>query len=366
MQPRVTAIVVVRNGARWLDGTVAALAAQTRPVDAIVWLDAGSTDESRDRMPEGAVRAPAQSFGASIASAQRYVGGAGGPDEWLWLLTADTAPEPDALARLLAAVEVAPSVAIAGPKLVDPDDHAVLRSFGESLSRLGATVRLVEDELDQAQHDGDADVLGVTSAGMLVRRTVFAELDGFDPGLPTADAGLDLSIRARLAGHRVVRIADARVTRAVAPEDFGRRRPRGRSARRRIGRAAQLHRRLVYAPAAALPIHWLSLVPLAMLRSIGQVLAKRPGAVGGELAAAFSAAFSGGVPAARRRLRRSRRCACRATSCASVAPPFGSATPRPPARSWCGRPSSPAVSPSRRSPRPSAWPPPGAFSGRPP
>ena len=52
------------------------------------------------------------------------------PDEWLWLLTADTAPEPHALERLLAAVEVAPSVSIAGPKLVDPDergDAALLR-----------------------------------------------------------------------------------------------------------------------------------------------------------------------------------------------------------------------------------------------
>ncbi|GAA2080293.1 hypothetical protein GCM10009840_14590 [Pseudolysinimonas kribbensis] len=307
MQPRVTAIVVVRNGARWLDRTIEALGAQTRPVDATVWLDAGSTDEARDRMPAGAIRAPAQSFGASVASAQRYVTGDGGPDEWLWLLSADTAPEPDALARLLAAVEVAPSVAIAGPKLVDADDHDLLRSFGESVTPLGATVRLVEDELDQAQHDGDADVLGVTSRGMLVRRGVLAQLDGFDPGLPTADAGLDLSVRARLAGHRVVRVADARVARALAPEDFGRRRPRGRSARRRIARTAQLHRRLVYAPPGALPIHWLSLLPLAVLRSIGQLLAKRPGAVGGELAAALAAAFSGGVPAARRRLRRARR-----------------------------------------------------------
>ncbi|MGN6326473.1 glycosyltransferase family 2 protein [Pseudolysinimonas sp.] len=307
MQPRVTAIVVVRNGARWLDRTIAAVAAQTRPVDAVVWLDAGSTDEGRERMPEGTIRAPAQPFGASVATAQRYVAGPGGPDDWLWLLRADTAPEPDALERLLAAVEVAPSVAIAGPKLVDPDDRGIIRSFGESLTPLGATVRLVEDELDQAQHDRESDVLGVTDAGMLVRRGVLHDLDGFDPGLPTADAGLDLSIRARLAGHRVVRIADARVSAALAPEDVGRRRPRGGGARRRIGRTAQLHRRLVYAPAAALAIHWLSLVPLAILRSIGQLLAKRPGAVAGEIAAAFAAAFAGNVPAARRRLRRGRR-----------------------------------------------------------
>ena len=39
----------------------------------------------------------------------------------------------------------------------------------------GASVPLVEDELDQAQHDGVSDVLSVPSAGMLVRRAVFDE-----------------------------------------------------------------------------------------------------------------------------------------------------------------------------------------------
>ena len=41
---------------------------------------------------------------------------------------------------------------------------------------------------------------------MLVRRSMWAELGGFDPGLPSTDAGLDFSIRTRLAGARVVRV----------------------------------------------------------------------------------------------------------------------------------------------------------------
>ena len=54
---------------------------------------------------------------------------------------------------------------------------------------------------------------------------------------------------------------------------------------------------MVYAPGGALLIHWLSLVPLAVLRSIGQLLGKRPGAIGGEFAAAFRVAFDGSVGA---------------------------------------------------------------------
>ncbi|MGO7983669.1 hypothetical protein ACC691_38140, partial [Rhizobium johnstonii] len=64
---------------------------------------------------------------------------------------------------------------------------------------------------------------------------------------------------------------------------------------------------LVYAPGMAVPFHWLSLVPLAILRSFTALLGKNPGAIGAELAAAFVAAFSGiSTGAALRRLARSR------------------------------------------------------------
>ena len=322
MQPRVTAILVVRNGEPWLDRTLGALRAQTRQPDDLVLVDCASTDGSAELLtvasPNGYVRAAnlPVSDAVDVALARIAVGGAAvgaaapipteAAPEWIWLLTADTAPEPDALERLLAAVEVAPSVAIAGPKVVDVDDRALIRSYGESLSKFGATVKLVEDELDQAQHDQDGDVLGVTSSGMLVQRAVWTRLGGFDRGLPSVDAGLDLSIRARLAGFRVVRVAGARVSRGLRPEDLGRRRPLSARGRTRVARTAQLHRRMVYAPGGALVIHWLSLVPLAVMRSIGQLLGKRPGAIGGEFAAAFRVAFDGTVAPARARIRRTR------------------------------------------------------------
>jgi hypothetical protein len=182
---------------------------------------------------------------------------------------------------------------------------AFIASFGETVSRFGASIPLVDGELDQAQHDTRDDVLAVAAAGMLVRRSLWTRLGGFDPGLPGIDASLDFSIRARLAGHRVVLVPGARVSSAGGPESFGR--PAVTASRRfRLARAAQLHRRLVYAPGWALPLQWLSLVPLAIVRSIGDLLGKRPGAIGGEFRAAFRAAFSGGVGAARRNLRRTR------------------------------------------------------------
>lgn len=318
MQPRVTAILVACAGAQYLERTLAGLAAQSRRPDVTIAVHVASGDGSEALL---AASGPTHllnlregtTFGSAVAHAVQFAPQAevvAGPrgqadDEWLWLLRHDSAPHPDALAHLLAAVERAPSVAVAGPKLMRYDKSDVIAAFGETMSTLGASVALVDGELDQAQHDTRDDVLGVAAAGMLVRRSLWTSLGGFDPGLPSVDAALDFSVRARLAGHRVVLVPDARVASAGGPEVFGRDRV-SESRRFRMARTAQLHRRLVYAPGWAVPLHWLSLVPLAVLRAILDLIAKHPSAIGGEFRAAFAAALSSGVGAARRNLRRTR------------------------------------------------------------
>src|SRR5688572_11234324 len=101
--PRVTAILVVRNGEQWLDRTLTALAAQTRRPDAIVIVDAGVSDDARERLTAAPatqfVTAQPGTFGAGIAVGL-HATVPDEADEWLWLLSADTAPEQDALRHL--------------------------------------------------------------------------------------------------------------------------------------------------------------------------------------------------------------------------------------------------------------------------
>ncbi|SMH33445.1 Glycosyltransferase, GT2 family [Rathayibacter oskolensis] len=314
MYPRVTAVLVARNGAAYLERTLAALRAQTRQPDATVFVDGGSRDATGELLsgwgPTQLVQvAENLPFGQAVARAVRVMQPPAGEDEWLWLLAQDSAPEPGALAALLGAVEVAPSVAVAGPKVMDWTRSGYIRSYGESITRYGTTVHLVEDELDQGQHDATPDVLAVSAGGMLVRHSLWEELGGFDPGLPVVDDALDFSIRTRLAGHRVSRVPDARVTtaRIGLQRPDGRRIDSGERRRARQHRTAQLHRRLAYAPVPLLILHWLSLVPLAIGRAVVRLLRKQPGLVGGELIAAFVVAFGGTkVLRARRVLRSSK------------------------------------------------------------
>lgn len=310
MYPRVTAIVVAHSGGPRLQRTLDALADQTRRPDAVIAVDCATADDAARLLSESQ---PSQlinvseklPFGAAVATAVRVLPPASGPDQLLWLLAQDTAPEPQALEAMLAALEVSPSVAVVGPKLVDAEDPAFIREFGEAMTPFGASVPLVENELDQAQHDGLSDVLAVSSAGMLVRQSLWERLDGFDPALPTADDALDFCTRARLAGFRVTLVAQARV--AIGGDGVaGPNLSAKWTVRRRLAgerRRAQLHRRMAYAPGWAVPLHWLTLVPLGILRGLLRLLRKEPGSIGGELGAAFRVAFSGmAVGNARRRL----------------------------------------------------------------
>lgn len=304
---------MVRDGSESLARTLDALSTQTRPADGIIAVASRSSEATIAELTKvPGVKLVTSSedltFAQAVAAGVRVTDQPEDPDQMLWLLSEDSAPEPTALAALLGALEVSPSVGVAGPKILDWDDATFLRRYGETITTLGAAVPVVEDELDQAQHDTKNDVMAVGPAGMLVRHQLWEQLGGFDQAL-VADDALDFCIRTRLAGYLVAVVPTARVASAGSgiagpswSNKLGARRRRHRQAR-----AAQLHRRLVYAPGIMVPIHWLSLVPLAILRVIGYFVKKQPELVLGELSAAFAVAFSGmKVSNARRQLAKNR------------------------------------------------------------
>ncbi|WP_187432444.1 glycosyltransferase [Agromyces mariniharenae] len=308
MFPRVTAVLVVRHGGDHLERTLDAIRFQDRAPDALVAVLAQADARAREQVAGAApdriveLQEPL-SFGEALRAGERVLEAPASDADALWLLAEDSEPRPGALRSLMATLETARSVAVAGPKLLEWDEPDRIAGLGRTMTRLGRAVPIVADELDQGQHDGLSDVLGLDPAAILVRHSVWQALDGFDPALPTVDDGLDLGVRARLAGHRVAVVPEAEVLFAAdgvaGPPGDGRSRSRRRRAR--AARAAALHRRLAYAPAPAVPLHWITFLPLAVLRSVRLLLIKRPGEIPGEFAAALGTMFSGmRVPRARR------------------------------------------------------------------
>ena len=312
VRSRVLAVIANRDGEGMITPTLEALAAQTLSPHTTVGVDIASGDSSPQAMKrelDTVVRLKSRvGFGQAVAHGIAELPDAEEGD-WLWFLAHDSVPAPDALEALMQTVEANRRVTVVGPKVMRSGDTTTINEFGETVTPFGASVRLAAGDLDQGQHDDRSDVLGVASAGMLIRRDVFDRLGGFDPALPSVDAGLDLGIRARLAGHQVSLQPAARVQRNGGAELFSVRSVSD-AALTGIQRRAQLHRRFAYAPAWALIVHWLLLLPQAIVRSVGHLLAKRPAAIVSEFAAAFVAMFSfGQVSGARARIRRSKKAA---------------------------------------------------------
>lgn len=315
MPARVHAFLVVRPDGRstaalHLRRTLAALREQSRPVDALTIVlcgeNAGVAEVAASSGAESVITASASTgFAAAATLATHRLDG-----DAVWLLAQDTAPEPDALRRLVGALELAPSVAFVAPKLVRWDDRSEIVSLGVSLSRFGRTVGLADGELDQGQHDAKDDVLGADVRGLLVRTEAWRALGGLDAALSGADEGLDLGVRARLAGWRVSLVPSALV--AVAgdgaaglpvPTTARRRRRRAYAAR-----AAELHRRLSYAHPAAVLLQWLAILPIALWRTAAHLVGKAPERVLPEWRAAIVALVRiPQVVRARRRIRANRK-----------------------------------------------------------
>src|SRR3954466_7332459 len=98
MSPRVTAILVVRYGAQHLPRTLEAITAQSLQPDAVIAVDCGSTDGSAELLAEfGAghriTAASDLSFGDAIATGVRVTTPPTAPNELLWLLAQDNAPD---------------------------------------------------------------------------------------------------------------------------------------------------------------------------------------------------------------------------------------------------------------------------------
>jgi GT2 family glycosyltransferase len=316
----VTAVLVVHDGARWLPDCLAALAGQSRPPQRVVAVDTGSTDESpallTAALGESAVVRVARGTGlgdAVQAGLDAFLGAATPPGvrgpatDWVWVLHDDCVPDADALLELLTAATESPSVAAFGPKLLDWD--------GRHLLELGVTVDASGDrrtgmeplELDQGQHDDTGDVLAVSTAGLLVRRTAWDAIGGFDRAFPLYGEDTDFGWRLNELGERV-RVAPRAHLRHAAALLSGDRRPDAVPGR--AGAAARRHgMQGVLVNTSGWLVPWLVLryVVEQLVRSLLLlVFARRPGAAADELLALAGVLARPDVVLAGRRRRRGR------------------------------------------------------------
>ncbi|MDO5722958.1 MAG: glycosyltransferase [Flaviflexus sp.] len=301
----ITAILAGHRDSPYLPRTLEAVGqGRTRPGRLILVLVDGKepTDEVRELLADLELRGIEMAVLAheSATTGQAYAAGYEAAEDsarWLWLLHDDSAPTDDCLAELARVADASRAIAAAGPKQVGWEDPQELLEVGIRATRSSRRVPEIDPgERDQGQLDEREDVLGVGTAGMLVRREALTEIGGFDPALGPFGDGLEISRRLRAAGHRVVvvpraKLRHARHSYADTAKSFGQR------------RGTQIYTALASAPTLVFPFLLLAYLLLAPLRALARLILKDIVRARGELwGAGFLLRRLGRLFSARRRL----------------------------------------------------------------
>lgn len=193
---RVTAVMVAYNRHELLVEALAALAAQSRPVDRLIVVDNASDDGSGDAAEQALAAwgdrarlirltentGGAGGFAVGIAAALVDPAAAAASDvDWIWVMDDDTVPGPDALAGALAAHERyratgQDDLAVMGSRVVwvDGDDHPM----NTPKAKIGAS----RGEKHRAASVGGMEIRSISFVSAFLRAARVREL-----GLPLAD-----------------------------------------------------------------------------------------------------------------------------------------------------------------------------------
>ena len=225
----VSAVVVVLDGLPWLERSLESV----RGLETVV-VDHGSTDGSvelvRERFPcarlveQGNVgMGGGNNAGMRVASGRYFL--LLNPDAWL---------HPGAVERLVAFADANPDVAVAGPRLLNPDGtlQRSVRAF-PTVWRLATEYLFVRKLAPRSSllnplyvggfdHGATRDVDWGSGACLLVRRAATEEAGLFDEDFFMFSEETDWCYRFRRAGWRVVFLPEAEVTHVGGASHGGR------------------------------------------------------------------------------------------------------------------------------------------------
>ena len=190
----------------------------------IVVVDNASSDGIADRLAAQAPRTRVvaepenRGYGAACNRGAAETAGA-----YLLFLNSDAFVAPGAVEALVAALERDPGAAVVGPRLVNPDGTLQLsicrlptpwRIFCESsgLAGLAGGRGLLRGHWKTLEdHARPQAVESLTGAALLIRRSAFEEVGGFDEEYFLYAEETDLLTRLRQAGHRILFAPEAEV-----------------------------------------------------------------------------------------------------------------------------------------------------------
>lgn len=208
--PCVSVVIPNWNGARWLERCLASLRTQTLRDFELIVVDNGSTDDSlaivRRCWPEACWLAMGHNvgFAAGVNAGIRQARG-----EFVALLNNDTEAEPGWLAALVDALERRPEFTFAASRMRQDEHRELIDGAGDALNWYGIPSKIGHGEPDGRAFEEEREVFGACAGAALYRRSLFDEIGLFEETFFAYIEDVDVSFRARLAGHRCLYVPAA-------------------------------------------------------------------------------------------------------------------------------------------------------------
>ncbi len=214
MRPLVHVIVVNWNGREHLPGCLGSLSSLAYPNARVILVDNGSTDGSADyvrarhprvalmenRRNEGFAAGNNRGMARALEEGARYVA----------LLNNDMEVEPGWLDALVEVAEGDPSVGACAPKLLYFGRREIVQGIGVRLNRIGLAWDYLNGRYDTPELAVDPEVIAACGGAFFARASALRETGLFDPAYFIYLEDVDLSLRIRSRGYRIVTVPAAR------------------------------------------------------------------------------------------------------------------------------------------------------------
>jgi len=206
---RVTFVVPTFNNRHIVGACLDSILAQTYTNFACIVVDDASTDGTSDFIARiyPWVNLTRKTFNGG-PSLNRNDAVQQSASEYLAFLDSDVRLRPDWLMQTIAVLDSSPDVGIVGSKLLLALRPDLINAFGGTIGSLGIAWNLHEwEQAFSVQCSQRA--LWISSAAMLMRRSLFEQLGGFDETFFYGCEDSDLGWRANLAGYKTICVPEA-------------------------------------------------------------------------------------------------------------------------------------------------------------
>jgi hypothetical protein len=209
-----TAILILNyNGRVHLDDCLGSVLPQVGLHDRVYLVDNGSTDGSCEYVTERYPSVGLIHFETNFGFAEAYNRAvASVNEEFVVLLNNDVQVDENWLAELKSALEKSADwVAACGSKILLYHDRSLINHAGGGLVPIGGGIDLGLMTPDRQDSQRRRYVGCVSGASMIMRRSIFLELGGFDREFFAYFEDVDLCWRAWLAGYRIMYVPSSRI-----------------------------------------------------------------------------------------------------------------------------------------------------------